>query len=694
MDTDALIDLGEYFAAGVFEQRDATMVECFALGLLRWAEHLELPRYGGEFLYPTGGSYWRGDMAVGWYYVSAHRLNDSVFERKYASADLRGQAALCELRDAWSAHKFPAGYTHSIPHYGRVLSEGLDGYAARVRAGLEHASDDEQRGFYRAMQTTLEAARTIHRRVVSELDSAVCDNPVCEQRRRALLDAYARVPFAPAETFIEAATATNFLFYFDGCDNLGRYDQYLGPCYERDVAAGRISREIALDVARQQWKNVDDAVGWNVAIGGTTTDGQDLSSEFTIVCIEAARGRRRPNLALRLGEGTPDSIWEAALDTIETGCGLPALYWDPNYFAAMDESGIPLPDLDKEHYAFGGCTELMVHGRSFVGSLDSDVNLPAVLTDSVEKHLPGAESFDAFCGAFRQDIAADIERMAREVNRWQREKAVWQPQPVRSLLVDDCIERGVEYSAGGARYNWSVINVVGLANAIDSLSAIQDAVFESGDLSAGELVGALAADFKGTDALHARLSRAPRYGNGDPATDALANEFSSFVFDQLLSRRCWRGGPFVPSCLMFVTYAWYGEPVGATADGRRAGAPVADSAGPYQGRDVSGPTAMLRSTASLDQRHAPGTLVVNLRLGRQHFRGPVQREKTKALIRSYFEMGGLQLQVNVIDQKTLEDAVAHPEKYGDLIVRVGGYSEYWRNLGPELRESILLRTEH
>jgi trans-4-hydroxy-L-proline dehydratase len=698
MDTEALLELGEPFAAGVYERPDQTMVERFARGLWRWAEYVELPAYAGEMLYPTGPCLWAGDLAVGWHYVAARPLDRQVLDRKLAAADQRGRQALLELAQAWSAHRFPGGYTHSIPHYERLLREGLDGYAARVQRGLSQAGQQEPAGFFRALQTTLEAARVLHRRIVAQLQQpAGADGDadlIRTQRRQMLLEAYRRVPFAPAASFIEAAVATNFLFYLDGCDDLGRYDQYLGPYLDRDLDAGILARQTAVDLVRAQWRNVDDASAWNAAIGGTRTDGTDLSNRLTVVCLEAAQGCRRPNLALRLGESTPDEVWDAALDTISGGNGLPALYWDPSYFRAMDVSGIPVPDSDQHEYAFGGCTELMVQGRSFVGSLDADVNLPAVLTRCVTERLPSAPTFQAFYAAFCAEVELAVEGMARTVNAWQREKAVWQPQPIRSLLIDDCIERGVEYSAGGARYNWSVINVVGLANAIDSLCAIREVVFGGGQVSGAELVAALAADFAGAQVLRHRLARAPRYGNGHPLADRLAREFSAFVFEQLLHRRCWRGGPFVPACLMFTTYAWYGEPVGATPDGRRAGEPVADSAGPYQGRDVSGPTAMLQSTASLDQQHAPGTLVVNLRLGRSHFTDPLQRDRTKALIRSYFEQGGLQLQVNVIDQRLLEEAVRQPEKHGDLIIRVGGYSEYWSRLTPQLRQSILLRTEH
>ncbi len=697
-DADTLSGLGEYFAAGFYRRPSESMVERFARGLREWAEGMDVPPDSGDVLYPTGPAIMNGgDMAVGWFYVGAMSLNRDVLDAKVLRATEAEREELTRLEESWTSHQFPGGYTHSIPNYERVLGEGLNGFAQRVEDGLARSvlpGDETAAGFYRAMETTLGTARELHSRFVRELESSSADGEASRRNREALLDAYSRVPFEPATTFFEAAVCVNFIFYLDGCDNLGRFDQYMWPFYRDDVESGKLERSEAVALVRRQWRNVDESYGWNVAIGGTNVAGDDLSNDFTVVCIQAARGMRRPNLALRLGESTPDEVWDAAFDTILTGCGLPALYWDPNYFRAIDASDVPLPDDEKSEFAFGGCTELMVQGKSFVGSLDGDVNLPKILADTVQEALAGAESFGAFRREYFAAVEAAIEELTQLINGWQESKASHQPQPIRSLLVDDCVDDGREYSAGGARYNWSVINVMGLANAVDSLAAIEAVVFDSGDASPAELAEVLAHNFDGHEPLLRRLEAAPRFGNGDERADAIAAELSGHVFGELLRRKTWRGGPFVPSCLMFTTYAWFGKPVGATADGRFAGEPIADSAGPYQGRDVSGPTAMLRSVAEIDQQHAPGTLVVNIRLGREHFADDRQRGKLKALIRSYFDMGGLQLQANVIDQKTLEDAVEHPERYGDLVVRVGGYSEYWRNLDTDLRESILLRTEH
>ena len=242
------------------------------------------------------------------------------------------------------------------------------------------------------------------------------------------------------------------------------------------------------------------------------------------------------------------------------------------------------------------------------------------------------------------------------------------------------------------RYNWSVVNVCGLSNVINSLAAVHEVVYEHGEISGAELLSALEADFSGFEALRRRLACCPRFGNDHPASDELARRLSTFVFGEFASHKPWRGSAFLPGCLMFVCYADAGKGIMATPDGRSAGAPIANSAGPVAGHDRQGPTAMMRSIAALDMQAAPGTLVVDLRLNPDLLRTADQRANVQALIQTYFGLGSMQLQINVVDQAALQAALEDPEAYANLLVRVGGYSEYWCRLSPELRRSILERT--
>jgi formate C-acetyltransferase len=219
-------------------------------------------------------------------------------------------------------------------------------------------------------------------------------------------------------------------------------------------------------------------------------------------------------------------------------------------------------------------------------------------------------------------------------------------------------------------------------------------VFERAEKTGAELIKILHQNYEGEEIFRRRLERCPRFGNDDLRADEIATDIAEFVFREFLRYAPWRGGKFLASCLMFVTYADAGVPVDATPDGRSAGSPLADSAGPFQGRDRNGPTAMLKSVAGIPHYLAPGTLVVNARFTKDFFATEAGRVKLRNLIRTYFDMGGMQIQINVVDQEVLRDAMEHPERHQDLIVRVGGYSEYFNRLSPALRKTVLERTEH
>ena len=709
VDPTQLTQMGEIFAAGFFEEPEAPPVVRMARGLRRHLEQLAAPKWEGKPLYPAGGfDTWNRGMAVHFHYSHSLCYNPGALEQlcvRYPESR--------EMLDALSDVMGPYpkvgsqvdpefwlggdGYTHSIPHFGRICREGLDRHAERVAAHLEDAQqreDQEQISFYTAMEDLLAGIRTWHGRCLGAIRAADISSPEEGTTRKRLLAALERVPFQPARSFYEALVAPNFIFYLDGCDSLGRFDRDLGPFYEADVAKELLSADEAIPLVRLLWENVDANSAWNVALGGSTGEGGPAFNGLTRVCLQAAHSIRRPNLALRLRRDAPDEIFDDALDAIASGCGIPALYNEEGYRQALSDADLGLSSEDLADFAFGGCTETMVHGKSNVGSLDAGINLPQLLVKTLDGHLTAAADFVSLFDAYKEDLRRAIERLTQSVSRDQEQKARFQPQPLRSLLIDDCIDAGVDYNAGGARYNWSVINIGGLANVIDSLAAVRELVYEQRQISGAELLEALRADFAGYELLHRRLGNCPRFGNDQPEADALAEELSTFVFEEFGRHVPWRGGRFLPGCLMFVTYAGAGEKVAATPDGRRAGAPIADSAGPFQGRDRSGPTAMLRSVTRIAHHLAPGTLVVNARFSRESFDVPQQRARLRELIRTYFDLGGMQLQINVVDQEVLQDAIAHPESHQDLIVRVGGYSEYFNRLSPALKQSILERTIH
>ncbi len=576
-----LAAIGEPFSAGFFAEPDAPILARVADGLRRFVWAVALEPYRGERLYPTGEAVWHRppEMIVRWHYVSITGLDADVLaaKREAFAGDTEKLGTLDALEAFWRAYPPAGGYTHSIPHYARMLADGLSGTEGRVATGLRRAErdgDEERCAFYRAMATVVDVGRILHERFVEQIAAADFDNASLQANQQRLLEAYELVPEQPAGTFYQAMVATNFYYYLDGPDDLGRFDQFMYPYYEADLAGRRLTRDEVVELVGQLWQNTDDAYAWNTAIGGSRPDGTRGDNELTVMCLEAARGRRRPNLALRIRKDTPQAVWDAAIETIGTGCGLPALYCEENYVRAIHEAHLNLTDEDMHRFAFGGCTELMIDGRSNVGSLDGDFNLPKLLVDSLHEDLGGCGSFGAFYEAFKRRCAAATGEQADSISAAQRRKALWHPQPIRSLMINDCVRRGWEYAAGGARYNWSVVNVMGLGNAVDSLCAVREVVFEKRELTATELIEILDRDYEGAEQWRQRFNRCPRYGNGDARADDLARDLSAYVFGQWQRFAPWRGGKFLPACLMFTTYARFGEPVSATPDGRGQGQPI------------------------------------------------------------------------------------------------------------------------
>lgn len=692
----ALLEAGQFFAAGFLHGESKPIYKRHADGIYCDLANSALPVYDGKSIYPAVPAF-PVNQAIWHHYVSIEiSFNAAYANELLASASNSIQkSAYTKLADFCIEYPRGGGWTHSIVNFGRVLNEGLYAYEQRIKQRLSEQSDPERRELLESLLVVIDGIDRHRMRVVDYLESLRFEAADKETNRNLILAAFKTgLPMRAADGFREAMVATSFIYHIDGYDDLGRFDQFMWPYYSEDIASGRIKREEAVEMVRSLWRLVDRASGWNVALGGSTSDGKQAANDLTAVCLEAGKGSRRPNLALRIRQDTPEYIWDAALNCIRGGSGIPALYCEENYLRAIDAAQLNIPDSDKYNYAFGGCTELMVHGCSNVGSLDGDINVIKIFSDFVAESLSTVSDFDQLLDVFKQRFAAHVYNLTDSINRSQEIRSKYNPQLIRTLLIDDCIDRARNFYDGGARFNWSVINVIGLSNTVDSLIAIKHAVFDEKRITTKEIVDVLASDFAGNDDLRAYLAAQPKYGNDDTEVNALAADLSSFVFKEFKRYAPWRGGKFICGTLMFTTYAWFGEPVGATPDGRRAGTPVADSAGPVQGRDKNGPTAMLHSVASLSQQDAPGTLVVNMRISAAMFDNPESREKVKSLIKSYFSLGGMQLQVNVVDQKVLLDAYEHPEQYQDLVIRMGGYSEYWSNLTKELRLSVLERTEH
>ncbi|MBT6148855.1 MAG: hypothetical protein HOH74_25685, partial [Gemmatimonadetes bacterium] len=424
--TKALHQLGEHFAAGYMEQPGASPMQRWSRAVRRRFECRSLPSYAGQSLYPAGPvrcgnedrilspSYsftWSYDAAA----LDQRQASAEGSERQALSllhADLQDVAAQLDL--ITTVHTVGGkGYTHSIPNYGRLLSEGLDGYSERITSHLSQATtrgDVDATDFYLGLLDVIVGVRSWHHRLLEQLRHSSCAEPADEHRRQRLIEALERVPCRPASSFFEAVVAYNFCYYLDDCDNPGRVDLELSSYYDRDLARADTTRNDAVDLIRCLWHNCDLNSGWSAGIGGTRPDGETAYSDLTLICLEATRGMRRPNLQLHVRCDMPDQVWDEALETIATGCGLPALYNEEAFTRSLHEADLGIRQQDLFLRNGGGCTETMIHGLSNVGSLDAGIHLPLIFTQSLARHLVDAADFEDLLRRFREDIVTVIDQ--------------------------------------------------------------------------------------------------------------------------------------------------------------------------------------------------------------------------------------------------------------------------------------------
>jgi formate C-acetyltransferase len=303
----------------------------------------------------------------------------------------------------------------------------------------------------------------------------------------------------------------------------------------------------------------------------------------------------------------------------------------------------------------------------------------------------GFTSYQDVFDAYVRQLNYFIDLKIKGNNIIERLYAVVLPSPFMSIIVDDCIERARDYHDGGPRYNVTYIQGVGIGTVTDSLSAIKHHVYGEGTMSLDELIDAADGDFDDERLRQLLLNRTPRYGNDDDRADDIAVDIFNAYYDALNGRPNTKGGRYRVNLLPTTVHIYFGRVTGATPDGRKAGEPVSDGISPVHGADRNGPTAVIKSSAKIDHARTGGTLL-NQKFLPSFFGSDENIDKVLRLVRSYFKMEGHHIQFNVVDEETLRDAQANPDKHTDLIVRVAGYSDYFVDIGKELQDEIIART--
>ncbi len=651
-------DLGEPYAAGLFEEPDKGYFYRHALALARYYDHLPVADYDvGEQIYPRKNKFFRYEIqrAVRPQFAMTYTADIPMLAKKSPEA-----AAIMEsfTRESYA----PGGWTHAAPNYKRILQEGLSSYRERV---LKRPEGEE---FREGLLHLLRAMEDYMHRAAAYLCTVHAPDR--------LVKAVEKVPFAPAENYYEGLVSWNLIFYFDGADNLGCLDDGLAPYY-----AG----EDYTDIIGELFDNIDAVGNWSCTIGPNY-------SAITEQSLRAIYRRRRPLLELMLTPDMPDHLWEIALEDIRAGSCNPSFYNNQGIHDMLKDRFSHIPDSELALFCGCGCTETNLQGLTRAGGTDDNLPLLEIFKHFLHAHLPEYDTFEDFYEAFCRETEKQADDMIERIIARYEYMGERLPNPMRTLFTDDCIEKGKDFNGGGARYTWTQSSDSGLINTADSLLALRELVFRKKLYTAAEFLEKLSTEDPSCEdkLFYTQLRSCPCFGVDDEEADMLAADYARRVYTVFRSKK---PRSFIDAYILtehqFLRYESEGARVGSTPDGRKAGEPTCDSIAALRGKAVAGPTAMLKSAARLPQHMADGISVLNLTISKD-FVG----ESLRQLVETYFSMGGIQVQVTCTSVDELKDAMEHPEKHRDLIVRVGGYSDYFVNLSPALRKTVLERNLH
>jgi formate C-acetyltransferase len=602
---------------------------------------------------------------------------------------------------------FAANHLHL--NYGRMLRTGFAALIEEIGARASAAEDDSRKEYYRAALIAAGAASRFMKRYASSIRNAA--NGEVEPRKSELsemADICEGLAAAPAATFREAVQFSWLLqimmsMVWGSALSLGRFDQYMRGYYEKDIASGAITRETAKELLCCLWLKVNEPklrTVQSLTLGGITDDGEDAANSLTELCLEVVRDMKLPypNVGVRLNRKNPEWLYDKVVDSIKAGGGQPMMMNDDVFIENLMKLGYA--EKYANDYYHMGCVEIMIPGKQPNWFPTEAISFPMMFERVFKKYRAGGltlNTFAAFRGAYDKELVEAVMADKREADGRMKSLPGRSYDPLASLMVDGCLENGRDMFQGGAELgiHWAIY-AYGLGTAADSMVAIKKFVYDEKRLSIGQLAGILEKNFEGTENIRLLLdSRTPHYGNDNDEADMLAKDILSVLDDTVMAFNS-KDNPnkYVATLFGYFCHVYHGEVTGATANGRRKGEAFSDSMGPSQGKDANGPASMLNSVLKLDHGGVTGGYALNLKVNPDLVRTENGTKAMKSLIKSYFADKGPQLQIYFVDAETLKAAKAEPERHKNVIVRVGGYCEYFVNLDAALQDEIILRTIH
>jgi formate C-acetyltransferase len=625
---------------------------------------------------------------------------------------------------------------HITVDYETAIRYGLGSIRNSVKSKLNQLVDDgkgsAQVAFLKALIIACDAVCAFSKRYGS-LARELQSKEVVESRKSELkqvADICDRVPDRPARSFWEALQSFWFIHLALNLETNGyaigpgRLDQYLYPFYKQDLEAGRITRDQAKELLKCLWIKFNELTVakegetakastsyndfQNVNLAGVTADGNSAENDLSKLCLEVTAELRlpQPQVSVLVSNKTSNAFLLECCRVIRIGFGMPSLFNDEIKVLAMLDKGKTIADARLG--GINGCVELVVPGKERMAS-SGYVNLGKCLELSLNQGMNPIsgkmigqrtrdprefKTFSQLMDAFRAQLAHALRIKLSYDNTARKTYAKYCPVPLTSLLIHDCIENMRDFHDDGAHYIQPMVCLVGIGSVVDSLAVIKKLVFEERRTSMEEVLQAINANFAGAERLRQLLlNGSEKYGNDNEYVDGLASDFVGMLCDAVKEMKDEDGRPYAANLIPTTTHIYFGGLTGATPDGRKAGEPLSEGVSPTQGRDINGPTAVLKSVSRLNHVRCSGTLL-NMKLHPSVLQSDQDLKKFASLIKGYFALGGFHVQFNVVSAETLRDAQEHPENYQNLIIRVAGYSDYFVRLSKEVQDEIISRTEH
>ncbi|MBE6817262.1 MAG: formate C-acetyltransferase/glycerol dehydratase family glycyl radical enzyme [Ruminococcaceae bacterium] len=646
-----------------------------------------------------------------------------------------------------------AGVGHYVMDYERLMAIGLGGMLREAENGLKECENDaEKRAFYTAMAESLKASEIYIRRYAN-LAYQMAESETDDKRKTELIaigDNCAHIASEPPQTMWQALQLWNFattiaLIESNGHSvSYGRMDQWLYPFYRRDMDNNTVTKAFEQELLEcafikcgnpsklrdRQSTKVRNGRGWggeSLTIGGVDKDGNDATNDLTFMMLEASVHTRMmdPWLCVRMSEKTPYELKVKTVECIRAGYGHPKLFNDRSAIEAMKNKGIPADEA--WDYAVVGCVEPDLPGREYGYHDAAYMNIAKVMELALnggkcvgcgkdckiydrcagrgEQLAPDYGSLltyrnmDEVLTGFNRQVAFWSEKMCNSIQSIEKAHAERKPLPFASAFFKHCVDTGREVSAGGAQYNFAGPQASGIATCADILSTIEQLVFNEKKYTGAELLDAVAHNWEGHEALYALVNsqKVHHFGNDDDFADKYFTKVFDIYCDNISGRKNARGGSFCPGVYTVNANVGLGMDLKASIDGRKDYEPISDNLGPVHtlvgSHDYMGPTAIANSVTKINHAKATNGTLLNWKFPPACVSGLEGRENLINFIDAYFEQKAMHCQFNIMSSAMMRDAMAHPEKHRDMLVRVAGYSAYFVELGEPLQMDLIRRTE-